>query len=450
MPRRERALRRVGRLLASAAVCGSLALAQSGQHWVATWAASPQPRAGGPPRAAQPGPNQANKAPAPNAPVSINSLHNQTVRMIVPVSVGGSRVRVEFSNAYGTSAVTIGAAHVALHVKNGVITPSSDHELTFGGKSSFAIPAGAMAVSDTVDLAVPKLSELAVSVFFPGDTGQLTMHNTGLHTTYIVDGDVTGIASFSDVPTSRSWYFLSGVDVLAPASTGLIVAFGDSITDGATSTTDANQSWPSQLAARLAANPATAHLAIVNEGISGNRVLRDGTGTNALARFDRDVLAQPGVKWVMILEGINDIGQGTRARAAPENALTLDDLTGGVKQLIERAHMHGIKVAGCTLTPYQGAAYYSDQGEEIREAYNNWIRTGKAFDAVVDFDKATQDPANPKQIRPTYNIMDHLHPNDTGYKAMAAAVNLAIFNGAGISAPVQARAAAATPPASKK
>ncbi len=221
--------------------------------------------------------------------------------------------------------------------------------------------------------------------------------------------------------------------MLAPTDAGLIVAFGDSITDGATSTTDAEASWPSRLAARLLANPATANLAIVNQGISGNRVLREGTATNALARFDRDVIAQPGVKWVMLLEGINDIGNGVGPTAAPENAVTTDDLIGGMKQLIERAHMHGIKAIGCTLTPYAGARYYSDNGEEIRAAYNQWVRTGGAFDAVVDFDKATQDPANPKQIRADYNISDHLHPNDAGYKAMADAVNLSIFGPAKIS-----------------
>jgi lysophospholipase L1-like esterase len=326
---------------------------------------------------------------------------------------------------------------VALAVSKGVIDPSTDRELKFGGNASFSIPPGAMAVSDTVNLNVPKLSELAVSVFLPDEVSVLTMHNTGLHATYITSGETLSIPSVSNVPMTNSWYFLSSVDVLAPSSTGLIVAFGDSITDGATSTNDANQSWPSQLASRLLAHPATSNLAIVNQGISGNRVLRDGTGTNALARFDRDVIAQPGVKWVMILEGINDIGNASRANFEGENNVTVDDLIGGMEQLIERAHIHGIKVIGCTLTPYKGAGYYSDKGEEIREAYNQWIRTGKAFDAVVDFDKATQDPADPKEIRPEYNIRDHLHPNDAGYKAMADAVNLSIF------APGLARSSAA-------
>jgi lysophospholipase L1-like esterase len=422
------ALRRAATLLVTAAMVaasGSAAWAQTaGQHWVATWAASPQPRAaGGPPRAASPVAAPAN-APAPANPAQPTSFNYQTIRMVVPTSIGGSRVRVELSNAYGTSPVTVGEAHVAVHIGKGTIVPETDRSLKFGGKESFSIPPGAVVVSDPVGLAVPKLGELAVSVFFPRDTGPLTMHSTGLHTTYIIAGDVPEVSSYAEVPTARSWYFLSSVDVMAPESTGLIVAFGDSITDGATSTIDANASWPSKLAARLPSS-----LAIVNQGISGNRVLRDGTGSNALARFDRDVIAQPGVKWVMILEGINDIGNASRANFEGENNVTADDLIGGVKQLIERAHLHGIKVVGCTLTPYQGAGYYSDKGEEIRMAYNNWIRTGKAFDAVVDFDKAAQDPANPKQIRPAYNIMDHLHPNDAGYKAMADAVNVCIFTG---------------------
>jgi lysophospholipase L1-like esterase len=396
------------------------------EHWVASWAASPQARAAGPARAAQPAAPGAPAAPA--NPAQASSFNNQTVRMIVHTSIGGSRVRVELSNAYGTAALQVGAARVALRSKESAIVPASDHALTFGGKASVSIPPGALAVSDPVNLAVPKLSDLAVSVFFPADTGPYTMHSTGLHTTYIVPGNLTGQAALaSDAATTRSWYFLSSVDVAAPADTGLIVAFGDSITDGATSTVDADRSWPSVLSQRLLANPATANLAIVNQGISGNRVLREGTATNALARFDRDVLSQPGVKWVMLMEGINDIGNGVGPAATPENAVTADDLIQGMKQLVERAHMRGIKAVGCTLTPYAGARYYNDKGEEIRTAYNQWIRTGGAFDAVVDFDKATQDPANRKQIRPDYNITDHLHPNDAGYKAMADAVDLSIF-----------------------
>ncbi len=290
------------------------------EHWVATWAASPQARAGGPPRAPQAGAPPAGAPAAPANPAraanfSGTSFHDQTVRMIVRTSIGGSRVRVELSNAYGTGPLAIGAAHVALRASGSAIMPASDRTLTFSGKPSFSIPPGALAVSDPVNLAVPKLGDLAISVYFPADTGPFTMHSTGLHTTYILAGDAAGVAVLGNVPTSRSWYFLSGVDVAAPADTGLIVAFGDSITDGATSTVDADRSWPSMLAQRLQANPATANLAIVNQGISGNRVLREGAATNALARFDRDVLSQAGVKWVMLMEGINDIGQGTRSGA---------------------------------------------------------------------------------------------------------------------------------------
>ena len=205
------------------------------------------------------------------------------------------------------------------------------------------------------------------------------------------------------------------------------MTFGDSITDGARSTPDANRSWPSILAERLVANKATANLAVLNQGISGNRLVRDGTAANALARFDRDVLAQAGVKWVTLLEGINDIGRGTGANAAATDAVTADDLIGALRQLVDRAHSHGIKVIGCTLTPYSGAGYYSEKGDAIREAVNRWIRTSGAFDAVVDFDAATRDLNNPKQFRAEFDSGDHLHPNDAGYKAMAEAVKLSIF-----------------------
>ena len=306
---------------------------------------------------------------------------------------------------------------------NSSIVTASDRALTFSGKGSFKIPPGAEIVSDPVDLEVPRLADLAVSVYIQGQAPSPTNHLTGLHTTYISkEGDFTAAASIAEPATRQSWYFLSGVDILAPADSGLIVAFGDSITDGATSTPDTDHSWPSLLARRLAANKATENLAIVNQGISGNRVLGDGAGVSALARFDRDVLSQPGVKWLIVMEGINDIGIGARA-----GSVTADDLIAAHRQLIERAHLHGIKVIGATLTPYGGASYYSDEGEAIRQALNRWIRTGQAYDAVVDFDAVTQDPDNPRQIRPAFNIRDHLHPNDTGYQAMADAVDLGIF-----------------------
>ena len=388
------------------------------EHWVVSWAASPQqPRAVPPPAAGQPAP--------PARPGQ--RFENQTIRMTVRASMGGPRVRVRLSNAFGTAPLMIGSAQVALHAKESEIVPGSGRVLTFSGRPAAAIPAGAEIISDPVDLAVPALGDLAISVFVPGDTGAPTTHGTGLHTTYISkEGNFTAAPSIADASTTASWYFLSGVEVPAAANAAVIVAYGDSITDGATSTVDTNSSWPGFLAARLAAAGAR-NIAVVNEGISGNRVLRDNTGVNALARFDRDVLSQEGVKWLMVMEGINDIGQGTRANADPANAVTLDDLIAAHKQLIERAHLHGIKVIGCTLTPYQGAAYFSDAGEVIREGLNQWIKTGGAYDAVADFDAATQDPANPKQLRKDYNIMDHLHPNDAGYKAMAEAIDLSVF-----------------------
>lgn len=420
-------------LLGAALLTAPLASAQtSGEHWVATWAAAQQqPRVAPPPRPqAQTNgaaPTAANPPTGPRRTPPPSEFHNQTVRMIARGSIGGNRLRVELSNTFGTKPVEIGAAHIALRANESAIVPGSDRALLFSGKPTVAIPPGGTVVSDTVDLAVPKLADLAVSVFVPGETGPASAHSMGLHTTYISkEGDLTGQPEIADAITSQSWYWLSAIDVLAPADAETVVAFGDSITDGATSTPNTDRSWPSALAQRLAANPATADIAIVNEGISGNQVLADGAGVSALARFDRDVLSIPGVRWVTIMEGINDIGIGAR-NGAPAGRISADAVIGGLRQLVERAHMHGIKVIGCTLTPYVGAAYASEAGEAMREAVNNFIRTSGAFDAVFDFDKVTQDPANPKQILPAFNIADHLHPNDAGYKAMADSVDLSIF-----------------------
>jgi lysophospholipase L1-like esterase len=417
-----------------ALLSGLVPIAGAQDHWVATWAASPQA-----PRVNFPRPAQAPAAtpvPAPAAPANQPppfppppGFNNQTVRMVVHTSIGGRRARVQLSNAFGTTPLRVGAAHIALRDKESAIVPASDHSLTFSGKGSFTIPPGAEIISDPVDLDVPKLGDLVVSIYVPGEVATPTTHLTGLHTTYISKtGDFTSAPTITDATKTQAWYLISSVDVMAPPNTRLIVAYGDSITDGATSTPDTDSSWPSQLAQRLLGNKATAGVAIVNQGISGNRVLSDGAGVSALARFDRDVLAQPGVQWLVVMEGINDIGLGARSTGA--DAVTIDDLIAAHKQILERAHMRGIKVIGATLTPFAGAAYYSDQGEAIRTALNEWIRTGKAYDAVIDFDAATRDPENPKQIRPAYNIRDHLHPNDAGYKAMADAFDLSIFTSA--------------------
>jgi lysophospholipase L1-like esterase len=402
-------------LPASLAIC-LVSAAAAQDHWVATWAASPQA-----PRVAAPRPAAAPGQPAPPA------FDNQTIRMIVHTSIGGRRARVQLSNAFGTAPLKIGAAHIALRDKESAIAAGSDHALSFSGFSSFTIPPGSEILSDPVDIEVPKLGDLVVSVYVPGEVAVATTHATGLHTTYVSKaGDFTAAPSIDDPATKgQAWYFLSSVDVMAPANARLIVAFGDSITDGATSTPDTDSSWPTQLAKRLAANKATADLAVVNQGISGNRLLADGAGVSVLARFDRDVLSQPGVSYLIILEGINDIGITGRATGA--DAITADDLIAIHKQMIERAHLHGIKVIGATLTPFMGAAYFTDSGEEKRVALNEWIRTSKAYDGVIDFDAATKDPDNPKQIRPAFNIRDHLHPNDAGYKAMADAIDLSLF-----------------------
>jgi len=334
----------------------------------------------------------------------------------------------------------LGAVHVALRAKDSAIAPGSDRALTFSGQPSFTIPPGASALSDPVDLDVPPLGELAVSVYVPEAAGPPTIHTAGLHTTYISkSGDATAQPSIEDGITTQSWYWLSNIQVLAPADASAIVAFGDSITDGARSTPDADHSWPSRLARRLAANRETAHIAVLNQGIGGNRVLRDNTGVNALARFDEDVLSPAGVKWLIVLEGINDIGQGARANALPENAVTAAELIAAHRQMIERAHLRGIKVMGATLTPYGGAGYSSEKGESIRDAVNTWIRTSGAFDAVVDFEAATRDPKNPKQFRPEFDSGDHLHPSDAGYQAMADAIDLTIFSAKNVSSAATTR-----------
>jgi lysophospholipase L1-like esterase len=404
-------------------ISAAVPLANAQDHWVATWAAAPQQGRG----AVAPGAQRGQAGGPPPAPTAFS---DQTVRMVVRTSLGGRRARVTLSNVFGNAPLTIGSAHVALRSKESAITAGSDRALMFNGKSSVTIAQGASMTSDPVDLEIPALGDLAISVYIPGESGQLTTHGTGLHTTYISKGNVTSAPMLDDTTTTRSWYWITSVDVMAPADAGAIVAFGDSITDGATSTNDADRSWPSVLAARLVASPGAPKLSVLNLGISGNRILTDGAGVNALARFDRDVLGQAGVKWLMIMEGINDIGGTTgppRGNAPPATPVTADDLILPMKQMIERAHTHGIKVIGCTLTPYQGAAYYSDKGEEVRMAVNQWIKTGGAFDAVIDYDRVTQDSANTKTFKATFNNTDHLHPNDVGYKAMADSVDLKIF-----------------------
>jgi lysophospholipase L1-like esterase len=397
------------------------AIAQS-THWVATWATSPTLARVGPAPAAPANPNP---NPTPQQLINLRGFSDQTVRMIVRTSIGGNRVRVKFANAFGAPTVEIGAAHIAIRDKDSQIVAGSDHPLLFNGKPKCTLAPGMALFSDPIDLTIQPLATLAVSLYFPVETGPPNSHSTALHTTYISkSGDATAQPAIADPITTASYYWLSAIDVMAPAKAAAIVAFGDSITDGAQSTVNTDHSWPALLAARLAKNPKTAGIGVSNQGIGGNRVLRDITGVSALGRFDRDVLSQSGVKWLMLLEGINDIGHGA---VDPKETVTTDDLIGAYKQLIQAAHDHGIKIIGCTLTPYEGANYARPEGEAIRDAVNTWIRTSHAFDAVVDFEAATRDPANPKRFRPEFDPGDHLHPNNAGYEAMANAIDLSIF-----------------------
>jgi len=381
------------------------------EHWVVTWGTAESLLRLQPPANPQ----------APGAA----GFNNQTVRMIARTSIGGERLRIKVENAFGAPPVTIGAAHIALRAKDSEIVAGSDRAITFNGKAGCILSPGVERVSDPVDLKAPALTDLAVSLYFSAETGPPTNHGTGLHTTYISkEGDLTGQPALADAATSLSYYYLAAIDVEAPADARAVVTFGDSITDGTASTPNSNHSWPALLTARLAKDKRTAMIGVANMGISGNRVLYDGSGASALARFDRDVLTQSGVKWVMLMEGINDIGRvGTPTPEAP----TADDLIAAYRQFIDMAHTHGIKVIGCTLTPYVGAGYAREAGEAVRAAVNTFIRTGGAFDAVADFDAATRDSADPTRLRAAFDPGDHLHPNDAGYQAMADAVDLAIF-----------------------
>jgi len=397
------------------------------EHWVSAWSAAmhaPLPFPGLPP-----------------SPV----FENQTIRMIVRPTIGGERVRIRLSNAFGTSALKIGAAHIAIAAQDSKTVPESDRTLTFGGVSYISIPPGAPVLSDAVDLHVSQSSEIVVSLFLPDKTPSSTVHFWGQHKTYVSEtGDLSGKADMPNATANGSWYWLADVEVLASDQAGAIVTFGDSITDGVGANQGDYTDWPDLLANRLAGENGAPALAVINEGIGGNRILRDGAGVSALARLDRDVLAQPGVVSMIVLEGINDIGwphmkpklpNGTTMKEGPfaGELVTAQELIVGLQQIIERAHQHGIRVFGATLTPYEGADYCSEDGEATRQAVNQWIRTSGAFDGVFDFDAAVRDPSHPGQFREGYHSGDHLHPSATGYKAMANAVDLAMLRRVGTS-----------------
>jgi lysophospholipase L1-like esterase len=356
-------------------------------------------------------------------PVPLTAVKDQTIRMIVRSSVAGRQVRVRLANAFSAGTVTIGGASIARSRSGAAVDVASMRRLTFGGRRSAAIFAGQVLVSDALDFPVPPLTDLTVSLYVAGDVEAPTNHRFALRTTYVGAGDVTMETDLEKpAATSESYYWLAGVDVLAPSRTRTIVAFGDSITDGDQSTPNRLGAWPTRLAERLLANRATAHLGVVNAGISGNRIRGDnGSG---LARLLNDALAQPGVSWIILLEGINDITAATRN---PAQAFTADDLIAAYRQVIAHAHLRGIRVAGATLTPFGGSSPYSDAGEAIRVAVNEWIRTSREFDAVIDFDEAVRDPRQVKQFRAEADSPDMLHPGDAGYRIMADSIDLAIF-----------------------
>jgi lysophospholipase L1-like esterase len=387
-------------------------------EWVQTWGAAPLP----------PGPTM---GPFPGTP----QFENQTIRQTVRVSAGGQRIRIRFTNEYGTKPLTIGAARIALADEKGDIQAGSERPVLFSGKPSATVPAASPYLSDPIELPVKALSSVSISIYFPNATGPCTCHSTGLQDALVSDsGDYTATA-FTPKQTLQQRLFISGVDVEVASQARAVVVLGDSISDGMGSTPNTNRRWPDLLAARL--HEKGAHWGVVNMGISGNRVLSDGAGQSALARFDRDVLSVPGVKTVVIFEGVNDLGlsygrfEGPMADVfksmQPHSKATAESLIAGYRQLIARARAKGLNVLAATITPYDGAAYYSEEGEAVRQAVNEWIRTGKEVDGVLDFDAAIRDPAQPSRIKDGFHSGDFLHGSDAGYAAMAASIDLSLF-----------------------
>jgi lysophospholipase L1-like esterase len=393
----------LGAALALPAGFGHAAL-PAGEPWCATWGTAPA----GPPPAA-----------------TTMSFSNQTLRLIVHASIGGSRLRVRLSNEMGSTALRIGAAHIGLRSSGASLVAGSGRELRFAGRSGALIPAGAALLSDPVELSLPALADVAVSLYLPGTVQASTIHDLGLQTSYV--SSTGNYASTPALPVSRSiasWPFLTEVDVGGPGAA--LVAIGDSLTDGVRSSGNANNRWPDYLARRLRneALPGSLPVGIVNRGIAGNCMLSDYAdallaGRSGLERFDRDVLATSGARYLFVLFGINDI-----CYSPSSNPIPADDITAGFQQLINRARVRGIGVLGATLPPFEGFVYYTPERETVRQRVNAWVRTAGAFDAVVDIEAVLRDPARPARVRAEYDSGDHLHPNDAGYQAMAQALPL--------------------------
>jgi len=392
--------------------------------WIATWAASPQ-------------------ATAPNAKAPLLNLEDQTVRERVRVSIGGSQIRIRLSNEYGSAPLLIGSATVATPIDAARIRPESMQSVRFGGHKSVTIPAGAAMLSDPVAFLVASGAEISINLYFPKRVATPTLHHLALKRAVVSQhGDHTHEEKMEARATSRSSISVSAVLVPARPPQRLVVAFGDSVTDGDGSTVDADRNWPSDLVRRLVPTPEGSKLAVVNEGIVGNRLLNDCFiasagcfGVSALARFDRDALAQPGVTHIVLLEGINDIGfpgakLGGGYLADAADVRSSEDLIVAYRQLISRAHAHSVKIIGATITPFEGVdvpGYYSESKEAVRQAVNKWIRSSGSFDGVIDFDAVLRDPDHPSRLLLHFASEDRLHPNDLGYQAMADAIDLALF-----------------------
>jgi lysophospholipase L1-like esterase len=390
----------------------------STQNWVGTWVGSWA---------------TSQQLPEPQNSLPAEDLNDATLRQIVHLSVGGSTLRVHVSNAFGFLPLHLTSVHIArpLSTAAPAIDPVSDKALAFAGKEDVVIPPGAEYLSDPIDYPVAALSDLAVSMHFDLPPAEQSGHPGSRATSYLVHGDAVSAA---DLPGARKfdhWYQLSAVDVAGTPDAAAIAVLGDSITDGHGATTNGNDRWTDVLAKRLQSNPATRNIGVLNQGIGGNHLLSDGLGPNVLARFDRDVLAQTAVRWVIVLEGVNDLGGLTRLNDPPhaDHEAFVRRVLASYEQIIARAHAAHLLVIGATITPYTDSSYYHPpaSAEADRQAVNQWIRSAGHFDAVIDFDKAIADPAHPDHLNPTYDFGDHLHPSAAGYRVMGELVPLSLF-----------------------
>jgi lysophospholipase L1-like esterase len=384
------------------------ATAPSGR-WVSTWATSVQ--------ITEPG----NLPPAPG-------FTDTTLRQLVRVSIGGKTIRIRFSNAFGKTALTLHAASVGLPSGGSGIKPDSGRALTFGGKPSIRIPEGASVVSDPIDFALPPMADVAITLYVKGAPTDVTGHPGSRTTSFLKTGEAVLAADLESAVPVDHWYFISAIEVQAAAAAAAVAILGDSITDGRGSTTNGNDRWPDVLSKRLRASKTLSEVAVLNFGVGGNRLLHDGLGPNALARLDRDILAQPGVRWLIVLEGINDIGTAQAAKAKGESWASADDIIGAYAQIIARAHGQGIRVFGATVMAFEGFGMYdTPDAQAERMKVNEWIRTSGQFDGLVDFDAVTRDAANPGRLSAAVDGGDHLHPSAAGYRIMGEAIDLAMF-----------------------